>query len=210
VVFIILAALIGGASMFAWDRTGGRGQTHKPEDAIAQRDAARGEVAMMNDRLNGLRSRLTEARAEATALHNEVATAEAELVSMLGPALPDGKHFGALIAVGASQEPPRLVIDIEQWFTDQAAFDAADEDGVFLDHPTYIRNINPRWRTIEIDPAARARVYLQTRTALLERTVSLSRFAEVFSRYDGVPESSPYWITTKDGKVVAIEEQFIS
>ena len=67
---------------------------------------------------------------------------------MIGPALPDGKHFGALIAVGADQEPPRLVIDIEQWFTDQAAFDAAEEDGVFLDHPDYIRNENPRWRTI--------------------------------------------------------------
>jgi hypothetical protein len=210
VVFILLAALIGGVSVFAWDRTGGRDQTDGLEDAIAQRDAALGEVATLNDRLDSLRSMLTEARAEATALEGMVSAAETELASMRGPALPDGKHFGALIAVGANQEPPRLVIDIEQWFTDQAAFDAADEDGVFLDHPSYIRNENPRWRTIEIDPAVRARVYLQTRTALVERIVSLSRFAELFNRYDGVPESSPYWITTKDGKVVAIEEQFIS
>src|SRR5688500_4529236 len=67
VVLILLAALIGGASVFAWDRTGGRDQTDGLEDAIAQRDAALGAVATLNDRLNGLRSRLTETRAEATA-----------------------------------------------------------------------------------------------------------------------------------------------
>ena len=80
------------------------------------------EAAVLTDRLEGLRSRLTEARRRGDGCcEGTLAAAQAELVSMLGPALPDGKHFGALIAVGADQQPPRLVIDIEQWFTDQAA-----------------------------------------------------------------------------------------
>ena len=210
VVFILVAALIGGASVFAWDRTGDGDQTEGLEDAIAQRDAALGEVATLNHRLNGLRSRLTEARAEATALQDAIAAAEAELVSMLGPALPDGKRFGALIAVGANQEPPRLVIDIEQYFTDQAAFDAAEEDGVFLDHPDYIRNENPRWRTIEIDPAATVSL-IPFGARSYPTVVNLSGFGELFSSYEGRDlRLSPYWITIEAGKVVAIEEQLIS
>ena len=109
---------------------------------------------MLTDRLGGSPEQSDGGQGPGAGLEGRLSAAQAELVSMLGPALPDGKHFGALIAVGADQEPPRLVIDIEQWFTDQAAFDAAEEDGVFLDHPDYIRNENPRWRTIEIDPAA--------------------------------------------------------
>ena len=52
---------------------------------------------------------------------------------MVGPALDDGRYFGALIAVGATQRPPRLVIDLQQWFTDQEAIAAAIEDGVVIE-----------------------------------------------------------------------------
>jgi hypothetical protein len=204
---ILLAALIGGGSVFAWDHTGGRDQSRALEDAIAQRDAALGEAATLNDRLNDLRSRLTEATAEATALEDTVAAAEAELVSMLGPALPDGKHFGALIAIGVNQEPPRLVIDIEQWFTDQAAVDAAIEDGITVDpgiNGYYIRNENPRWRTIEIDPAATVSLTVYPYRQIDEpQIVSLERFADLAIDW------SEYWITIEDGKVVAIEQQYI-
>ncbi|HEX6580790.1 MAG TPA: hypothetical protein VF195_07955 [Actinomycetota bacterium] len=41
--------------------------------------------------------------------------------------------------------------------------------------------------------------------------VNLSEFGELFSSYEGRDlRGSPYWITTDDGKVVAIEEQLIS
>ena len=78
---------------------------------------------------------------------------------MVGPALDDGRYFGALIAVGATQRPPRLVIDLQQWFTGEDAIAAAVKDGAIepgeiIPNDYYIRNENPRWRTIEIDPAA--------------------------------------------------------
>jgi hypothetical protein len=207
---IVVAALTGGASVLVWDRTGSRDRSGALANAIAQLDAAQDQVAVMTDRLGDLRGNLTQASDRATALEGRVSAAEAELVAMIGPALPDGKHFGALIAVGANQEPPRLVIDIEQWFTDQAAFDAAEEDGVFLDHPYYIRNENPRWRMIEIDPAATVSLIpFGARSYLTD--VNLSGFGRLFSSYEGRDlRGSPYWITTEDGKVVAIEEQLIS
>jgi hypothetical protein len=204
---IIVAGLLGGASVFAWDRTGSRGWSGALADAIAQRDAAKGEVVTLNDRLSGLRSRLTEARAQVAALEDTVSAAEAELGAMLGPALPDGKHFGALIAVGANQEPPRLVIDIERWFTDQAAVDAAIEDGITVDpgiNGYYIRNENPRWRTIEIDPAAKVSLTVYPYGQIDDpQIVSLERFADLAIDW------SEYWITMEDGKVVAIEQQYI-
>jgi hypothetical protein len=40
--------------------------------------------------------------------------------------------------------------------------------------------------------------------------VNLSTFGEYFSSFEGrLLQLSPYWITVKDGVVVAIEEQFI-
>ena len=77
---------------------------------------------------------------------------------MVGPALPEGRHFGLLIAVGVDQSPPRLIIDVEQWFTDEAADQAASEDGALYPGQThvengyYIRNENPRWRVVKVDP----------------------------------------------------------
>jgi hypothetical protein len=207
---ILLAALIGGTSIFVWDRTGSRDPSGALADAIAQRDTAQDQVAVLTDRLGDLRGRLTEASDRANAMEGRFSAAEAELVSMVGPALPDGKHFGALIALGANQKPPRLVIDIEQWFTDQAAFVAAEEDGVILDHPYYIRNSNPRWRTIAIDAAATVSL-IPFGDRPYSTDVNLSRFGELFSSYEGRGiRLSPYWITTEDGKVVAIEEQLIS
>ena len=209
-VLILVAALIGGASIFAWDRTGERDRSGALADAVAQRDAAQDQVAVLTDRLGGLRSSLTEVRDEATVLGGRLSAAQAELLAMLGPALPDGKQFGALIAVGADQKPPRLVVDIEQWFTNQAAFDAAEEDGVVLDyHPYYIRNENPRWRAIEIAPAATVSL-IPYGDRSYSTGVNLSRFGELFSSYEGrLLRLSPYWITMEDGKVVAIEEQLI-
>jgi len=205
--FIIVAGILGGASVFAWDRTGPRDRSGSLADAIAQRDVARGEIATLNARLSDLRSRLSEARAEVTALEGSVSAAEAELGAMLGPALPDGKHFGALIAIGANQEPPRLVIDIQQWFTDQAAVDAAIEDGITVDpgiNGYYIRNESPRWRTIEIDRAARVSLTVYPYGQIDDpQVVSLERFADL------ALDRSEYWITMEEGKVVSIEQQYI-
>jgi len=211
---ILVAALIGGASVFAWDRTGSRDQTAALASAIEARNEALATAATLSDRLDALRDRLAKAQARATDLDGEVAATRTELLAMLGPALPDGKHFGELYAVGAGQDPPRLVIDIEQWFTDQAAVDAAIEDGITVDpgiNGYYIRNGNPRWRTVEIDPAARITLTSYPYGDPTDpREYSLDDFGDLFYSFNEMPlHAWPYWVTVKDGKVVAIDQQFI-
>ena len=214
VALIVVAALIGGALVFAWDRTGSRDRSAALAVAVTQRDAAQDQVAVLTDRLGDLRGRLTEASDRATALEGRVSAAEAALLAMRGPALPDGKHFGEIYAVGSNQDPPRLVIDIEQWFTDQAAVDAAIEDGITVDpgiNGYYIRNESPRWRTVEIDPAAR--VLLTSYPygdPTAPRDYGLDDFGDLFYSFNEMPlHAWPYWVTVKDEKVVAIEQQFI-
>lgn len=214
VALILVAALIGGASVFTWDRIGPWDQNDELASAIDARNDASATAARFSDRVDELRGGLAKAQARATNLEGEVAATQAELLAMLGPALPDGRHFGALIAVGATQEPPRLVIDIEQWFTAQEAVDAAIEDGVTVDpgiNGYYMRNENLRWRTVVIDPATG--VTLTTypfADPSQPTTITLRVFGELFSSYEGrLLPLSPYWITVEDGTVVAIEEQFI-
>lgn len=214
VALIVVAALIGGALVFAWDRTGSRDRSGALAVAVTQRDAAQDQVAVLNDRVEELQGRLTETSDLATGLEGRASAARAELLAMLGPALPDGRHFGEIYAVGHNQNPPRLVIDIEQWFTDQAAVDAAIADGINLDpgiNGYYIRNENPRWRTIKIDPATG--VTLKTypfADPSQPTTITLGEFGALFTSYEGrLLPLSPYWITVVNGTIVAIEEQFI-
>jgi hypothetical protein len=209
VALILVGALIGGASVFAWDRTGSRDRTDALASAIEARNEASATAATLSDRVDELRDRLAMTQALATDLDGEVAATQAELLAMLGPVLDDGRYFGALIALGAAQQPPRLVIDIQQWFTDQEAIAAAIEDGVIepgeiIPNGYYIRNDNPRWRTIEIDPAATVSLTTYPYGQIGDpQIVRLERFADLAIDW------SEYWITVEDGKVVAIEQQFI-
>jgi hypothetical protein len=214
VALSFIAALVGGVSVFAWQRLEVRDQERSLEEAVEARDDAITMAATLSDRVDRLQGRLTTATTRSTELAADVASLEARLLAMVGPALPDGKHFGRLYAVGANQEPPRLVIDIEQWFTDQEAVEAAIEDGITVDpgiNGYYIRNENPRWRTIAIDSAAKVSLTTYPFADPSDPTVvSLNRFGELFSSYEGRSlQLSPYWITVQDGKIAAIEEQFI-
>ena len=206
---ILVAALIGGASVFAWDRTGSRDRNDALASAIDARNEASATTATLSDRVDGLQDGLARARARATNLEDRLAATQTELLAMAGPALDDGRYFGALIALGANQKPPRLVIDIEQWFTEQAATDAAIEDGVIdpgeiIPNAFYIRNENPRWRIVEVDPTAQVALTVHPYGQVdAPQIVSFQRFSDL------APGWSEYWITMEDGRVVAIEQQYI-
>jgi hypothetical protein len=209
VALIFVAALVGGASVFAWQRFDARDRSDALADAVAQREAARDRATTLTGRLDGLQERLTGVEARTTDLEGQVSAADAELVAVAGPVLDDGKHFGALIAVGANQKPPRLVIDIEQWFTEQAATDAAIEDGVIepgeiIPNAFYIRNENPRWRIVEVDPTAQVALTVYPYGQVDDpQIVTFQRFSDLALGW------SEYWITVEDGRVVAIEQQYI-
>lgn len=212
-IALLLAASVGGGAVAAWQWIGDT-ETEALQQALDQRDEALREVGVLTARVDELRGQLTAASEETAGLRAELERVQARLASVVGPALPDGRHFGCLTAVGASQRPPRLLFDLAVWFTDQEAIEAALEDGVPRQdagiNGYYIRNENPRWRILPIDPDAT--VMLSTYPIADPAhpvEVTFDRFAELFGSSDGYLPLSPYWLTVQDGVVVAIEEQFV-
>jgi hypothetical protein len=187
-------------------------------DAERARGAAVRQVAVLTARVDRLEQQLggevpgLESRLEAARV--ALREARAELTALAGPALADGRHFVQVVAVGDDQDPPRLVVDIQQWFTDQAAVDAALEDGV---HPAeagingyYIRNENPRWRIVEVDPDVLVALTTPPHGQIDDPAiVDLPRFGTLFQASDEYIAYSPYWITVRDGVVVRIDEQYL-
>jgi hypothetical protein len=122
-----------------------------------------------------------------------------------------------LYAVGATQSPPRLVIDLERFFTGSAADQAAKQDGVLppgeqhIPNDVYIRNRSPEWRVIEVDPSTHVSLVTYPFGQIDgPRVMTFGRFGIVFNSIDH-PELPmfPYWITVHGGKVVAIDEQYM-
>jgi hypothetical protein len=212
VVTIVLAiALVAAVAMASLWRSDVR-------DAERARDAAIQQVAILSDTVDALEQQLGDdlpaLQARLEAARDALRRARAEFTAVAGPALPDGRHFVDIVAVGDDQDPPRMVVDLQQWFTDQEAVDAALEDGV---HPSeagingyYIRNENPRWRIVEVEPTAPVALTTYPYGQIDDpRIVDLTRFASLFTASDEYIKYSPYWITVEDGMVVGIEEQFV-
>jgi hypothetical protein len=220
IALIVLAGVVAVAIGAAvWQATELAERNRDIATVTTERDAAIADATASAERASALDARVDrlEARLEATAgderqLAARLDEALAELEQVAGPALPDGRHFGFLAAVGAAQRPPRVVIDIARWFTDQAAIDAAIEDGVRpWENGYYIRNEDPRWRIVEAGPASTVSLVVYPYGDIEDaRTVSLARFAELFRTDEhSAFRGFPYWITVRDGTITAIDQQFI-
>jgi hypothetical protein len=176
----------------------------------------RAEVAALTAQVGQLQDRLAETTGGTARLQRRLSAVQAELADIAGPALSDGRFMGRLVAVGADQQPPRVVIDLEQWFSGPAADQAALEDGMLppgeqhVPNDSYIRNQNPRWRVVEVDPASRADLVTYPFGSIDQPyTVGLARFGAMFDRDAHSLRAFPYWIMVRDGRVVAMAEQYI-
>jgi hypothetical protein len=123
--------------------------------------------------------------------------------------LADGRHPVFLKAVDAKRRT--VTFDLIQFYTGRAAAKAAAEDHQESPPPNdhYIRNTNPRLRTLRVRPGAPITVntlaFEETGSSTRNVVVSLAKLASWFPR-----ESRPtFWITVQDGRVVRIQEQFL-
>jgi hypothetical protein len=125
--------------------------------------------------------------------------------------LADGRHPARITAVDPEGE--QVTIDVVQFFFGEAATDAARADGsTELPPPNdhWIRNVNPALRTLPVAADAPVTVNvlsaLETGSAATNSTISLSKLAS----YEETQVSySLFWLTTRDGAVTAIAEQFL-
>jgi hypothetical protein len=120
------------------------------------------------------------------------------------PVLADGRHPVYIRTVDGSRD--RLVVDLVQVFHDQAAVTAAIADGKPRDTArylsTYVRNQNPRLRTLPL--AADLRVDLREPCGdPPSRGVLLARLASDAHRVGWY-----FVLTVSDGAVQQIEERF--
>jgi hypothetical protein len=139
--------------------------------------------------------------------------APAPTVSVPTPSEPvvlaNGRHPVYLKTV----EPDRQTItfDLIQFFTGDAATKAAAEDGEESPPPNdyYIRNVNPRLRTLPVAADAPITVNVlaaqSTGSATKDVSVTLAKLASYFPN-SGTP---PFWITVEQGQVTTIAQQYL-
>jgi hypothetical protein len=123
--------------------------------------------------------------------------------------LTDGRHPVYLKTV----DPDRRTItfDLIQFFTGEAATKAAAEDD--KESPPandyYIRNVNPRLRTLPVAADAPITVNVlaaqTTGSATKDVPVTLEKLAGYFPN-SGTP---PFWVTVAQGQVTRIAQQYL-
>jgi hypothetical protein len=135
-----------------------------------------------------------------TAAHRNPATPDSSLA--------DGRHPARITAI--DPDGAQLTIDVVQFFFGEAATEAARADGsTDLPPPNdhWIRNVNPELRTLPIAPHAPVTVNALSwpdTGSTTSTAISLSKLASY-----GDVRGSLFWVTTRDGAVTSIAEQFL-
>jgi hypothetical protein len=143
------------------------------------------------------------------------ATSAAPVSTAAGPAtsepvvLADGRHPVYLKTVDPDQQT--ITFDLIQFFTGEAATKAAAEDGEESPPPNdyYIRNVNPRLRTLPVRDDAPITVNVlaaqSTGSSTKDVSVTLAKLASYFPN----PGTPPFWITVEQGQVTKVAQQFL-
>jgi len=123
--------------------------------------------------------------------------------------LADGRHPVYLKTVDSDRQT--ITFDLIQFFTGEAATKAAAEDGKESPPPNdyYIRNVNPRLRTLPVVADAPITVNVlaaqSTGSSTKDVSVTLAKLASYFPN-SGTP---PFWITVEQGQVTRIAQQYL-
>jgi hypothetical protein len=123
--------------------------------------------------------------------------------------LADGRHPVLIKTVDVQGR--RITFDLIQFLTGEAAIKAAAEDHQESPPPNdyYIRNVNPRLRTLPVRSGAPITVnnlaYQESGNSTTNVTVTLAKLASLMPKQG----SPPIWITVQNGQVTKIAEQFV-
>jgi len=216
----LVGMAVGGVAVYGWQH----GQLLDRQSSIvaitADRDGARVQIGTLTGTIAQLQAKLraeqTAADANAATLRAKLGRLEAQLEGVAGPALADGRYPGYVITIGPTQSPPKLVFDEIRFFTGPAADQAAREDGNLppgeehVPNDVYIRNTSPRWRILSIEPTTDVSLVTYPFGDIESPArVTLGRFAKILRNGRGAISSFPFWITVRQGTVVAIEQQYM-
>jgi hypothetical protein len=123
--------------------------------------------------------------------------------------LADGRHPVYLKTVDPGRRT--ITFDLIQFFTGEAATKAAAEDNKESPPPNdyYIRNVNPRLRTLPVaaDAPITVNVLAAQTTGSASKDVSVT--LEKLAGYFPSSGTSPFWITVARGQVTRIAQQYL-
>jgi hypothetical protein len=123
--------------------------------------------------------------------------------------LADGRHPVRVVRVDPAK---RLVtVDVVQWFTGTAAASAAAQDGAAEVPPPndyWIRNVNPRLRTLTVAKSAPITTNVLTAAESGSSTTDVPVDLDRLSHLQGLSQAL-FWLTVRDGVVTAVSEQFL-
>jgi hypothetical protein len=186
-------------------------QVDSLDQQVAALTVRNGELQASNEVIGAsrreARALLDQARAQADA-------AQADARSLAGPVVSDGTHITRVVAVGSTQGPGRLVVQVDRWFTGRAARVAAIRNGAIppggrLPNRRFLLKGAGTWRILSVDPAATALVR-DGRPGIGARTVSMSELERIFrldARWARRIAHDPFWITVTDGTVRSLQQQ---
>ena len=125
--------------------------------------------------------------------------------------LSDGRHPVRITSVDAPHG--RITVDVIQFFMGAAASSAAKADGspeVPPPNDYWIRNTNPRLRTLPVAPGAPITV---NDLAALESGSATKNVPKTLAQLAGYPRpalaDSVFWVTLNGGQVTKISEQYL-
>ena len=128
------------------------------------------------------------------------------------PALPDGRHFVYVTRLRGTPPDATLTFDLAEFLTGEAAVQAAAEHGDESPPPNdyYIVNDNPKLRTMPVAPNVTIRAIDWTNCCELTDVPYTDWAASLTAPTDALyGTGTQYWITVTDGRIVAIEEQYL-
>ena len=126
--------------------------------------------------------------------------------------LADGRHAGYVRSVDTGGRT--VVVDVIQFLTGEAARDASVADGHGGEVPNdyYIRNVNPRLRTLAFADAVEVTVLDSSvggNDAARSVATDIATLARVVQLRPGPGDGNPFWITVAAGRVTKVEEQYL-
>jgi hypothetical protein len=123
--------------------------------------------------------------------------------------LADGRHPVYLKTVDSDGRT--ITFDLIQFFTGEDATKAAAEDN--KESPPandyYIRNVNPRLRTLPVAPDAPITVNVLAAQTTGSSTKDLSVTLEKLAGYFPNSGTPPFWITVAQGQVTKMAQQYL-
>jgi hypothetical protein len=123
--------------------------------------------------------------------------------------LADGRHPVYLKTVDPGQQT--ITFDLIQFFTGEAATKEAASDGEESPPPNdyYIRNVNPRLRTLPVRSDAPITVNVLAAQSTGSSTKDVSVTLDELASYFPNSGTAPFWITVEQGQVTKVAQQFL-